>query len=617
MYMSIFIFEKHKVSNNRRTIHKQKGFTLIELLVVISIIAFLSSIVMSSLQSSRLKAEDAQIKSDMTQIRSALELYSNDNNYLYPTVLTLVSKDSTSSSAVATSGIVPTGNTNVQPIISRLASLVTIKEVSAEGSRDQNCTYFDNLASLLVPKYIGSIPRHPLDNGTDVCYRYFASASGDHAVAYGSLITETYSNGLNKQAGITLGKTDETSLQDICNENLNSGSGLGPGALPFPLFSGGANQCSGTSVADEVIGVTSGNGDVVIVFSCSDPQYGDQTSCESEHSYCSDPQYTNSTDCESNGGTSQGTCSNPSYTDQSSCESAGSMSGQGCSDPQYSDESSCLGAGYYSGGGCTGGGYSDQSSCIGAGYDNGSCSGYGYYDPSSCTSAGYYSGGGCSNGSYYDQSSCVNAGYSSGGGYCSNSGYYDQTSCEGAGTYNMAYCSGGGYYDQYSCENAGYSSGYCSGGGYSDQSSCESAACSTNPAYCSDGVSTDPDTCANNGYSWYGETQNSCGYYWTAGSSGYGYTWYPDSFASYGYTWYPETFTSYGYTWGDSTYYSYGYYWSSNWQSYGYQWNEPTWMSASNSWNPGTWMNAGYQWTPGQYTQNTWTYVPPGVWGSS
>ncbi|MCK4539945.1 prepilin-type N-terminal cleavage/methylation domain-containing protein [Candidatus Parcubacteria bacterium] len=56
-----------------------KGFTLIELLVVISIIGILSSFSVVSLNSARVKARDALRKGDMAQIRTALSLYSFEN----------------------------------------------------------------------------------------------------------------------------------------------------------------------------------------------------------------------------------------------------------------------------------------------------------------------------------------------------------------------------------------------------------------------------------------------------------------------------------------------------------------------------------------------------------
>ena len=57
----------------------RKGFTLIELLVVISIISLLSSIVLATLNSTRAKARDAVRKSDLLQIKMALDLYYNDH----------------------------------------------------------------------------------------------------------------------------------------------------------------------------------------------------------------------------------------------------------------------------------------------------------------------------------------------------------------------------------------------------------------------------------------------------------------------------------------------------------------------------------------------------------
>jgi prepilin-type N-terminal cleavage/methylation domain-containing protein len=60
------------------------GFTLIELLVVIAIIGILSSIVLTSLSSSRYKARDAGRLSDMHQLENALEAYESDNNGYYP-----------------------------------------------------------------------------------------------------------------------------------------------------------------------------------------------------------------------------------------------------------------------------------------------------------------------------------------------------------------------------------------------------------------------------------------------------------------------------------------------------------------------------------------------------
>ena len=63
--------------------NRQRGFTLIELLVVIAIIGILSSVVLTSLGSSRVKAQDAARINFLNQMRNALELYYADNGQ-YP-----------------------------------------------------------------------------------------------------------------------------------------------------------------------------------------------------------------------------------------------------------------------------------------------------------------------------------------------------------------------------------------------------------------------------------------------------------------------------------------------------------------------------------------------------
>jgi len=62
---------------------KKRGFTLIELLVVISIIGVLSTIVLSSTTSARIKGRDAQRFAQTRQLQTALELYAFDNG-TYP-----------------------------------------------------------------------------------------------------------------------------------------------------------------------------------------------------------------------------------------------------------------------------------------------------------------------------------------------------------------------------------------------------------------------------------------------------------------------------------------------------------------------------------------------------
>lgn len=59
--------------------HKKMGFTLVELLVVLSIIAVMMAAAIVSYSSVTKKSRDSKRKSDMEQVRQALEMYRADN----------------------------------------------------------------------------------------------------------------------------------------------------------------------------------------------------------------------------------------------------------------------------------------------------------------------------------------------------------------------------------------------------------------------------------------------------------------------------------------------------------------------------------------------------------
>src|SRR3954470_5330673 len=68
-----------------KLLKKEQGFTLLELLIVIVIIGILAVLIIPNLTAGPQRARDSQRKSDLRNVKTALETYFNDNN-AYPNV---------------------------------------------------------------------------------------------------------------------------------------------------------------------------------------------------------------------------------------------------------------------------------------------------------------------------------------------------------------------------------------------------------------------------------------------------------------------------------------------------------------------------------------------------
>jgi general secretion pathway protein G len=117
---------------------QRKGFTLIELLVVIAIIGILAAMFLVSLGGARAKGRDARRKSDLRQIKTALELYYADQ--------------------------------------SPEAYVSAATEITIDGSTDA-------VSTALAPDYIKSVPIDPKNTGNFVYHYISTNNAADYTLS--------------------------------------------------------------------------------------------------------------------------------------------------------------------------------------------------------------------------------------------------------------------------------------------------------------------------------------------------------------------------------------------------------------------------------------------------
>ncbi len=112
---------------------KNKGFTLIELLVVISMIGLLSSIVLASLSTARVRAADTAIKADLKGIATSAEVEASNMNGRYNT--TGIAVTSSTCSTLGTSNTI-LQNPNIQSAMKHIKATNGGQDVSCNISAD-------------------------------------------------------------------------------------------------------------------------------------------------------------------------------------------------------------------------------------------------------------------------------------------------------------------------------------------------------------------------------------------------------------------------------------------------------------------------------------------------
>jgi prepilin-type N-terminal cleavage/methylation domain-containing protein len=97
-----------------KLLKRQGGFTLLELLIVIVIIGILAVLIVPNLTQGPQRARDSQRKSDLRNVKTALETYFNDGNS-YPNVANYAALTVLTPNQIKTLPVDPKGGTAAAP----------------------------------------------------------------------------------------------------------------------------------------------------------------------------------------------------------------------------------------------------------------------------------------------------------------------------------------------------------------------------------------------------------------------------------------------------------------------------------------------------------------------
>ncbi len=146
-----------------------RGFTLIELLVVISIVSLLSALVLSALQTARLKAYDGRKMADFRSISTALILFHEQfgrypYNYLYwdgtPGTYGIFYSTLNNSGNIGACDAPASGAPGADPALNQFNNL---------EANNASFAYNASMQELVNAGYLGAVP-HSISGSSGYCY---------------------------------------------------------------------------------------------------------------------------------------------------------------------------------------------------------------------------------------------------------------------------------------------------------------------------------------------------------------------------------------------------------------------------------------------------------------